>query len=636
MKKILLIVYLIGYSFISNSQTPMTLSLTSSSGAFSITCGNPTLNIFASSNYTAGFVTYTMNAGTYTTTGPTFNINTPGNYTITGFATNSINATQTLVIGINTINPTSGLTPVSQTISCANPVVQSVSVIATPSTNIIHQFIAPQGGTTTANTYTAVFTPGPGTYTNIAIDQLNGCKVAKTFTVFGGGGFPTFSVSSPQNFSLGCGTHSVATINILNAQTTNSNGIGNGGVCSSTIIPSGTSIYSTSTSYSVAQIYTPGTWTVIVVDLISGCETKVPISILQNTLSPSIIVSVPYQILDCSTSTQTIIGNSTASSVSYNWISAAGTTTNSSLTVSTTANTSNTIAGIYTLTIDDVNNGCQSSTLVTIFQNIFPPNAIISNSAASSITSCATPSIVLVNQSSTGIPNNIGFPNSLPIVNYTWNGPSPQTSSANSTTYTAYTPGNYTMVVKDLNNGCFSTTTALISDHRTYPNVNPNAYCSEAQTATVDIAPILSGNTSGFTYFWLVPAAASVSSVTTPTLHTNALGIYTVSVTDPSNSCTSKALVTVTLCTAFESTDLENNSISIFPNPSEGIFSISVKNSAQHLSLQIYNAFGQLIKTQKIGLQEHTLNLENEAKGVYFISLYNNESKIYSSKIIKN
>lgn len=622
MKKILYIFIVISSILQLNAQTPMTLSLSSNSGAFSITCGNPTITITASTNYTAGFVTYTMNAGSYTATGQTFNINTPGNYTITGFATNSINATQTLVVGINTISPLSIISPLSQTISCANPAVTSVSAIGTPTNNILHQFIAPQGGTLSANSYTAIYVPGPGTYTHVLIDLSNGCKTTKTFTVQSGPGFPSYNISSPQNFSLGCASKSLAVVNIFS-----------GGANSYTVLsPSAPNSYSTSnqTNYSITI---PGTYTVVGKDINSGCETKTPISIIQNTTPPNIVTTIPTQTLNCNTPSITITAGS-PQNVTYNWLP--GSFTVNSVNVQTTANASNTLITSYTLMLMDLNNFCTNTSIIPMYQNIFAPNALISNGAANSITSCITPTIILQNQSTTGIPANSGFSSALTVTAYVWNAPSPQLPASNTSTYAAYTPGSYTLVVKDLNNGCFSSTVTNVSDHRIYPPVNnPTPFCFDSPSSTIDIYANVSGSSSGFSYFWTSPPAAFAPGVNSPTLITNAVGVYTLSVKDPANGCASIANVTVMVCTGLEKNSEETSSINIYPNPSNGFYKVISNNFNKNVSIEIYDILGVLIQKQTLVSETSFIDLQSEKSGVYFLYVIENNLPVKNIKIIK-
>src|SRR5207253_4539060 len=114
-----------------------------------------------------------------------------------------------------------------------------------------------------------------------------------------------------------------------------------------------------------------------------------------------------------------------------------------------------------TITATNNNSQCSSQRTVQVFQNTFPP---ISNIAAQNpAITCITSSVILANQSISGIPISV-FPITMPVIGYMWFGPTPQPSAALSSTYVAITPGTYTLIAKDLNNGCMRTATRTISD----------------------------------------------------------------------------------------------------------------------------------------------------------------------------
>ncbi|NBU05666.1 MAG: hypothetical protein EBT39_04895, partial [Sphingobacteriia bacterium] len=289
---------------------PLTLTVNSSSGVFSLTCSVPSITLYPVTNYTAGIVVYTLNANTYTSIGSSFNINSPGNYTITAFVSNNLNVTQTLSIGMNTIAPTSTVSPLLQSISCINPAVQTITATCNPIINVSHEFRSPFGGTMTINAPTAFYNPGPGTYTHVLINLTNGCFVSKTFTISSASGFPTYSISSPQNFSMGCSTKSVVNIYLINGVTSPLGGILNYSL---------STITNTAISQNHFTLTTPGNYTVTGKDSNTGCETKIPISISLNTLNPTFNLSIPTQILDCNLSQTILQAINTSSNNNYSW-----------------------------------------------------------------------------------------------------------------------------------------------------------------------------------------------------------------------------------------------------------------------------------------------------------------------------
>ncbi|OFY87543.1 MAG: hypothetical protein A3F72_20915 [Bacteroidetes bacterium RIFCSPLOWO2_12_FULL_35_15] len=81
---------------------------------------------------------------------------------------------------------------------------------------------------------------------------------------------------------------------------------------------------------------------------------------------------------------------------------------------------------------------------------------------------------------------------------------------------------------------------------------------------------------------------------------------------------------------------MENNPIEtifIYPNPSEGTFTIS-QNNISKTEIEIYNLMGTLIyKTQFANLQI-TIDLSNLSKGIYLVKLIDTNRNIHNQKII--
>lgn len=181
---------------------------------------------------------------------------------------------------------------------------------------------------------------------------------------------------------------------------------------------------------------------------------------------------MPVQILDCDLTQTTLQGSSTSTTTSLMWNSPNASIISSSLTVSANANITQTLVNTYTFVVTDLNNYCKSNTVIPIYQNLFPPTASVITGGMYIIT-CSTPTIVLVNTSSSGIPPFIGFPINLPVVAIEWRAPV-QPSLGLSTTYAVSTGGTYTMTVKDLNNGCLAAATVMLSGDCNLVGLNKN------------------------------------------------------------------------------------------------------------------------------------------------------------------
>lgn len=85
-------------------------------------------------------------------------------------------------------------------------------------------------------------------------------------------------------------------------------------------------------------------------------------------------------------------------------------------------------------------------------------------------------------------------------------------------------------------------------------------------------------------------------------------------------------------CITTVSEEYVNQNITILPNPSlDGLF--RMKHTEIHLDdeIRIYNTRGEQVQYSVNG---NTIKLDNAPSGIYFISIYRNESIYYAGKII--
>jgi len=165
-----------------------------------------------------------------------------------------------------------------------------------------------------------------------------------------------------------------------------------GGAVSYTVLPPGSSTVTPNTSLGSAVVYTtcsPGTYTVITKDNVSLCETRVPISILQNTLAPDISAQFDRQVIDCFNPKVTLKGQSITPGVYYSWIFVGTPNTLQGDTITALTNsiaTTQTLVNTYTLVITDSSSTCRSQSVIPIYQNLYTPKPIITNGGTSALT----------------------------------------------------------------------------------------------------------------------------------------------------------------------------------------------------------------------------------------------------------
>ena len=613
----LLLVLLQLNTFSQLSFTLNYLSLTTS-----ITCANPAVIVQSQSNYT-GAITYSVVPAAGSQSASVFVFTTSTTYTITGSAPGQGNFTATLSVTQNTTAPTSSLTPLYQLITCTTAAMQTMTGTAlSPTANVYHHFHFSNGlSVGPINGYTAITQAPPGTHTHIVTDAVNGCTVAKTFTVDNGPGFPTFSVVSPiQNFSIGCVPKHTVDINIINAQSDPPN------------LPLTYSILPiNSPTYNI-----PGTYTAVVKDVGSGCETRSPFSIIQNTTAPSLFVSAPIRTLSCFVPTVTLSGFS-YDNVSYAWYtSPIGVVPGNVFSPSITANPSNTLVGNFTLVALGIN-ACRSQTIIPMYQNIFPPIASIAGNTAA--LNCTNP-VILVNTSTTGIPPGT-FSNTLTVIATQWLAEN-QASVALSSTYVATTPGTYTMNVQDTNNGCTSYTTTVLSINGQSISVGASQDYSIncPGTNTISINSLVS-NFSSCTYTWSNANGALASGTLTAnsgtanaSLQVNSPGYYTLSVEE--GNCSTTIMYPVYACVGINERESGSGFISIYPNPSSFQFEVLLEENTHYpILVEVYNSLSQKIRTEELLGSNQAITID-AGPGVYFISVSKAGKRLHYSKLLKN
>ncbi|MBX2950243.1 MAG: T9SS type A sorting domain-containing protein [Crocinitomicaceae bacterium] len=153
--------------------------------------------------------------------------------------------------------------------------------------------------------------------------------------------------------------------------------------------------------------------------------------------------------------------------------------------------------------------------------------------------------------------------------------------------------------------------------------------CTTDNTVSVSGGTI-TANLAGATYQWIdcnsnTPVAGETSQSFTPTI----TGDYAVEVT--ANGCT-----TTSVCTAISVVGLdglEQNGLSIYPNPNNGMFTITSESGLENTVIEVYSIVGTVVYTNAaITGNSLTIDLQNERSGVYFVKV-NDRSVI---KLVKN
>ncbi len=324
-------------------------------------------------------------------------------------------------------------------------------------------------------------------------------------------------------------------------------------------------------------------------DMIEFCQTP---------LAANSIITATTQMCAGSTATIALSTNTISGANSYTWnVPATSVITSAPSTNSIILNISNLTAGIYTIDVSGTNtcgNGISSALTLTL--NAAPVLTV--NSGA-----------VCTGQSFTINPS----------------GASTYTYSGGTNIVSPLTTTNYAVTGTDAN-GCITSAVAISSiTVNALPTLsittNTSLICT-GQSATLTVS-------GANTYSWNT-ASTNTSIVVSPVSNTT----YTVTGTD-ANNCNNTAFITqsVSLCTGIEKQN-EGRFITIYPNPSNGIFNISCDCLSSNNNLEIYNTLGQIIFSQKNVSDKLELDLSKNPPGLYYLK-WKTETGEEIKKVIK-
>jgi len=147
------------------------------------------------------------------------------------------------------------------------------------------------------------------------------------------------------------------------------------------------------------------------------------------------------------------------------------------------------------------------------------------------------------------------------------------------------------------------------------------------------------GTTSvNFTFEWVAPA----SGAATIYVCGNAVDLGGGTGGDLANISTSLALTTATTTGVKENLSVTVSNINISPNPVSDIVSVSyLVNQTQNICIQLIDINGKVVKgilneNQTSGFHTATANIQDVAKGVYFLKTSANNQKIAQKLLVIN
>ena len=393
----------------------------------------------------------TLTGATYNWTGPNSFVSTAqsptvsaaGIYTLT-VTLGGCTGTDTVLVSQDIAPPvavTTTAVPVSAQLTCSNNSVTFTPGSSTP--GVTYSWAGPGGAIPSSGVVTVSAT---GTYTLTATNPVNGCTAsassAVTQNITSPGGVTT--TANPVTAQITCTNPSV----LLTSNSTTA------GVTYGWSGPNGF----TATGASVT-VNDAGDYTVSVTDPTNGCITALPGTVTKNVSVPVGLSASPSDIISCFSPVIDVQGRSTTPGALFSWSGPGGYT-------ASTADAETDMPGSYTLTVTNPANGCTASTGTIVKADTVTPTGVTASNNGP--LNCVNTSVSL-----TG-----GF--STATGDYLW--VTPDNNFIPGASIAVTTPGVYTFVVTNDNNGCTSQATT---------NVIQN---TDGCTGSTSLNPAVTGN----------------------------------------------------------------------------------------------------------------------------------------------
>jgi gliding motility-associated-like protein len=512
------------------------------SADYTVTCLNP--NVVLTTSISNGVpLTYTWFPTCQgTLTGASMNFSQSCTGQVVGTSSTGCQLTQTFTIYQNFATPTVVVSPTVMNITC-NAAAGTFTAISNPTLNITTQWIQivgtntipigpPQGSIN-------IFSPGsPGVYWIVDCDNITGCCTSKSVQVTASVGVPQFTVTSTTNFTIGCASKSITSMQVTSVITTPVASVPVKFVFMTPPVTATPAASAFQNNPNLNNIIVPGTYVVYVRDESNSCISSQSISIIQNTIAPNVDFIQPLSLLTCRDASMVMTGISSNTNTNITWTvpaipsNSVNPTPNATVVIKPTVANSGasiTVIGTWTVGAVDNNNFCVSTKTIQINQDIRVPTFTISALTNSNIT-CKNPDVVIV-------PITSAQTASLLVPTYVWY--PPVGNAVPGTQFNTTASGSHTAICTSVVNGCTAQASYIVGIDVAPPALNASTpFTLDCNSIpTVSMMPSITGTTTGFTYSWTVPPGALTSGLTNSLLTTNKTGLYRVLVTNTINGC---------------------------------------------------------------------------------------------------
>ncbi len=281
----------------------------------------------------------------------------------------------------------------------------------------------------------------------------------------------------------------------------------------------------------VPTVNAPGIYVLTVTNTNNKCTATTTVTVGQDIQAPDAVAGNAVT-LTCTTPSLQLngTGSSTGAQFSYDW-----TTTNGQIVSG--ANTLTPIVGApgqYTLVVTNQTNGCTKASSVQVLQDANAPVAVATTPGE---LTCNVTSLIL---SGTGSSVGSNF-------KYQWSTPDGKiTGGATTLSPAVNAPGVYSLLVTNSQNGCTQTQSVAVTQNITPPTADAGTSGTLTCAVTqLNLNGIGTGGGQGVGYSWATTNGSIVSGANTANPLINKGGLYTLTVFDLYNGCTSTDQVVV-------------------------------------------------------------------------------------------
>jgi len=165
--------------------------------------------------------------------------------------------------------------------------------------------------------------------------------------------------------------------------------------------------------------------------------------------------------------------------------------------------------------------------------------------------------------------------------------------------------------------------TVIVNPNPTVTAISGTSLLCQGQSATLTANGALS-------YTWSGGAASSTLAIS-PTITTT----YSVTGTN-TFGCTNTATVTqnVSACTGI-ALQSAHAGIEVYPNPSNGLLTLSLNSVNENCSVEIHNVLGMLITRQTLNSEKTIIDIQDHLPGIYIIRIKEGSNVLKVSTLIK-